>query len=594
MINRLKDEEPLKTVIRIRTILNTLGIFTVEHWNANGVSGLFSVRIVIVGTNIGTNGKGVSEPLALASGYGEFMERLQNGLLLAGYVDGYNLRAVGGRDIPVRHLLDHSPLVDGVLYAMKSVQENEKEGLGSWPEISWPDQEKSKRLGLWNVPLSGEGCGDNKTVSCAEYIEIATGEKAYLPLKMLPAFGSHGMAAGNTYKEAVVQGLSEIFERYCQKRILEEKLCPPEIALDELAARFPTILAYKKQIEEHSELSVQIRDCSLGKGYPVYCICIANKDTHCFSVTFGSHPNPAVAFERLFTEVFQGRSLKDISNRICEEPLPEPYNTKGLFKNSMGHYPMEFWAGRDSYCVDERLLAQGFENNDLAYDYCLEVCKRNRMRVFIRDAGFLGFPAVHIICPGFSEVLCWNEFVLRHNSTSKHVKELILKYDALEESEKRLILEFVDFDRKVGLAANTRPYECLKFVFGTEVLSPIEVVTLFLAKVACDLGCHKRAANYVAKLKSASGFKTEVFSSTEELLRLSADGCGPTDALCILKRFYRDNVLAMAEEIIRLPTSKLIDVSELRSVKSGLKPMAIELYNRSQSFNADCGGLCRC
>lgn len=41
--------------------------------------------------DIGTNGKGGSYQYALASGYAEFMERLQNGILFRGYKNATRL-----------------------------------------------------------------------------------------------------------------------------------------------------------------------------------------------------------------------------------------------------------------------------------------------------------------------------------------------------------------------------------------------------------------------------------------------------------------------------------------------------------------------
>ena len=79
-IKKHKDAQPINTIQRIRRILYSLGILTAEKWYQTGDS-MYSVRVEITGTDIGQNGKGTTEAYALASAYGEFIERLQLGTL---------------------------------------------------------------------------------------------------------------------------------------------------------------------------------------------------------------------------------------------------------------------------------------------------------------------------------------------------------------------------------------------------------------------------------------------------------------------------------------------------------------------------------
>ncbi len=78
-----KAEAPEATVERIRNILERHGI-EVEEKRREDASGLFfSVRLrlssgKLPAMDIGTNGKGRSMAYALASAYGELMERLQS------------------------------------------------------------------------------------------------------------------------------------------------------------------------------------------------------------------------------------------------------------------------------------------------------------------------------------------------------------------------------------------------------------------------------------------------------------------------------------------------------------------------------------
>ena len=47
--------------------------------------------------------------------------------------------------------------------------------------------------------------------------------------------GSNGMCAGNTPAEALVQGLSEIFERYAIQEVLAGNIIPPDIPPEGIA-----------------------------------------------------------------------------------------------------------------------------------------------------------------------------------------------------------------------------------------------------------------------------------------------------------------------------------------------------------------------
>ncbi len=91
-----KDAEITQTINRIQKILQNVGISTFLYSENFYQQLWYSVRIEIEGmSGIGTNGKGTTYDRAMASAYGEFMERLESGFLLnrlfptkSGYVYG--------------------------------------------------------------------------------------------------------------------------------------------------------------------------------------------------------------------------------------------------------------------------------------------------------------------------------------------------------------------------------------------------------------------------------------------------------------------------------------------------------------------------
>ena len=77
---RYKEVTPEETVKKLKGLLEKLGIEVEEKWSDESSVGTYSLRVCIKGTDIGQNGKGMTKEFAMASGYAEFFERMQNGI----------------------------------------------------------------------------------------------------------------------------------------------------------------------------------------------------------------------------------------------------------------------------------------------------------------------------------------------------------------------------------------------------------------------------------------------------------------------------------------------------------------------------------
>ena len=71
----------MDTVKKIQSIIQNIGLETDVTWVESGIKDAYSNHISISHTSFGTNGKGTSKEYALASGYAELIERIQNGIL---------------------------------------------------------------------------------------------------------------------------------------------------------------------------------------------------------------------------------------------------------------------------------------------------------------------------------------------------------------------------------------------------------------------------------------------------------------------------------------------------------------------------------
>lgn len=81
-----KETTTTNTLLKIKGILNSAGIVTYDSLINNPHDGIFSTRLQTIDSygRIGQNGKGTSLDYALASGYAEFMERIENGCFAGG------------------------------------------------------------------------------------------------------------------------------------------------------------------------------------------------------------------------------------------------------------------------------------------------------------------------------------------------------------------------------------------------------------------------------------------------------------------------------------------------------------------------------
>ena len=84
---KYKEKEPFDTINTIREKLTEVNIETTEGGFCYENPGVFCSRITfgddrLYRYDIGASGKGMTMRYAMASGYAEFMERLQNGILI--------------------------------------------------------------------------------------------------------------------------------------------------------------------------------------------------------------------------------------------------------------------------------------------------------------------------------------------------------------------------------------------------------------------------------------------------------------------------------------------------------------------------------
>ena len=414
-----KAKDPLSTINHIRTLLAACDLFAVEVHHTYPVPGVHCCRVLlgdsdVAEMNIGSNGKGLTARYALASAYGEIMERLQNNVLFPlrqlkfatkkflianPALDGFRER-LEREDL----LLDFHYGPDEVYLDICSLVENCSDVLAAMLRTDDPDRQRDylhKAFG-------------QETVGCLPYYSAIQNQVRLLPIKLIwNKCGTNGMCAGNTPEEALIQGISEVFERYVIRSIYLRQITPPTVPV----AYFQnTAIFAALQRLEKAGITAVIKDCSLGMGLPVVGLLLINQATGKYTFHVGADPSPITALERCLTEIYQG-TPQDVearfhSRRACsvsgeeagggEETLSWQAAYYDTTSGGLGRWPERLFAVNATYpFAGFSYPVSTSDSTDLAY--LLGIVKDLELNLFIRDVSFLGFPAYQVYIPGLSE-----------------------------------------------------------------------------------------------------------------------------------------------------------------------------------------------
>jgi YcaO-like protein with predicted kinase domain len=383
-----KDATPQATIARIKGILANHGIETEVVWNESGVPYCHSLRVNVCGTSFGTCGKGVSEEFALASGYGELMERLQLGhIFRPDQQKGSNLSVDMSQDemVPAAQLLER----------------NRK-----WYSLYAREVLRATGSAISEEALLEQYTDENGMVAVTPYYCVNTGTTEYLPTTMRKAaYTANGCAAGNSPEEAMVQAFSEIVERNFKCKILSESISTPEIP-QEVLKSFPIAWEIITFLENNG-LKVTVKDCSLGTKFPVVCVSLIERRTGRYHTHFGAFPDLEIALERTLTESFQGRPLNGIGRytNFCssQKDAMSLRNLMSELVKGVSEKTPEFFLGAADLPYNENMGFAAKTNRERLKE-CLDFFLEQGLDILVRDSSCMGFPTYQIIIPGYSEV----------------------------------------------------------------------------------------------------------------------------------------------------------------------------------------------
>ena len=411
-----KASRPEQTVKRILCILHAIGVTVREEWNPQSEAQTHSLRLIIEGTELGTNGKGMTKDFARASAYAELMERLQNRWLARFYFDGDTLVNKQGYYVVCDEKMmttDEVAQVSNSFFDM----------LYSFCAPIDSSLEERKRVLEKLQQLEFKITGKKNIWVMVPFYSLREQALVYLPYYLYSTiYGSNGMCAGNTHIEAMIQGLSEVFERYVQREVIEKAYTLPDIS-DEYFEQNPEIGETMQALHNIPGYRFILKDCSMAGHFPVAALATVELNSGCYGIKFGCHPDPVIAIERTITETNQGISYReycrnsklDFDNNVVHSEK----NIGNIFHSGRGQYPFEFFLNNATFPSCWNSFSAVKSDMELLEDLVNCAIESNR-DVYIRDVSVLGFPSYHIIVPFMSEMVRPN-LPLFSNLALKHV-----------------------------------------------------------------------------------------------------------------------------------------------------------------------------
>lgn len=410
-MNILSKNSPLEeSIAAMEAVLEKLSLEVVYSTEKHPLSHCYSVNLAskYAPNTIYSNGKGALSLSSKASALGEYIERLQTNHFFSDfyvpelpfYPDEVVFE-VGGEYLTPELLAFYNP------------------------NDEWSEED-----------LIDFNSDNDEKIVALPFIDMGSGEKVYFPHNILAnLYASNGLATGNTPKEAQVQAMSEICERYVKIEVIKRGYALPEYP-ETVLKNFPKVLEDIRALQEAGYI-LKVLDASFGGKFPVCAISLINPKTHTLFVSFGSHPILEVALERTMTELMQGRDLSRLDDfeiptfdrSIVEESL----NIESHFIDSNGKMGFDFLSSKKTFVY----ASWGYSGNntDDEFEYLMALFNDMDKRVYLREYAYLGVYSCQMIVPGVSEIYPVEDMVYNNKNTGKRYREMILHFDEFDPEE---------------------------------------------------------------------------------------------------------------------------------------------------------------
>lgn len=404
-MNLTSKNAPVEVSInRMQAILQEMGCNVTYSHEKHPLNHCFSVNLASAEAprHIYSNGKGVYSEASTASALGEYIERLQTNNF---FIDFH---------LPARK------------YYPDEVEFDFEGGYLSPELINIYDP--SGELSMDEL-IDFNSDTEDKIVALP-FKKLMSGEVVYFPINILSnLYVSNGLATGNTSKEAQVQSMSEILERYTKIEIIKNGYALPAYD-DEFLSQFERLYGDLTKLRELGYV-VNVLDASLGGKFPVTAISFINPANATLFVSFGAHPILEVSLERTMTELMQGRDLNALES--FEVPtfdmslVAESFNLESHFIDSNGKMGIQFLSAKKSFELAPWKYTG--ETTEDEFNYLTSIFESMGRELYIRDYEYLGFYSCQIVVPGVSEVYPIDDLIYNNRNRGKFYREVILNFD---------------------------------------------------------------------------------------------------------------------------------------------------------------------
>ncbi len=173
---------------------------------------------------------------------------------------------------------------------------------------------------------------------------------------------SNGLATGNTYEEAFVQGFCELLERYSAFKVLKERRKLPTIP----HSRLTKIKDVIDKIERYG-YRLHVKDASLDFDFPVAAVFFENLSRNGNGeevpvwVNFGAASSLDVAVERCITESLQGLSNYQFRSQVYRTYISSIRQTYDTFPQ------IESFYSQDAFFLNSYARCNMFPTEDLEF-----------------------------------------------------------------------------------------------------------------------------------------------------------------------------------------------------------------------------------
>ena len=410
-MNLLSRSAPLEeSIAKMKAVLANVGCETTLSHERHPLEHCYSVNLVSVEApgHIYSNGKGIVSDASIASALGEYIERLQTNTYFIDF-----------------HLPNRNQYPDEVAFAFGGAYLNDELRL-----VYDPDGE-----------LTGEDLVDYNSdyedkIVALPFTKRSNGETVYFPVNILSnLYVSNGLATGNTPREAQVQALSEIFERYSKIEIIKNGYALPRYP-DEIIESFDRLYSDVSALRKAGYI-VEVLDASLGGKYPVTAISLINPENSSLFVSFGAHPILEVSLERTMAELMQGRELENLDAfevpTFDMERVSDGSNIEAHFVDSNGVLGFGFLSSAKSF--DYASWRYRGEGRDAEYSYLTDILDNMGKEMFLREYNYLGFYSCQMIVPGVSEVYPVEDLIYNNRNTGKWIRNMVLHFEEYDPQE---------------------------------------------------------------------------------------------------------------------------------------------------------------